>query len=753
MSFSVQKLVSDGTLTDVLLAIKYIYQEDIRVLLDGTLAVQDVDYTWVNPQLIRLTAPAPAGAVVQVVRRTTAAEVLNKFTGGAVFNNLSMDENFSQLLYVAQESVEGANLTALFQDVDAQGNTFVNLRDATGDSSPVTLRQLQSAVLGFEFPPAVYTSGLIVTRPTQLVQREGKLYSVRPSESFPVTLSGDWGADQVRLVVRSEVGLRQELALPTGSASIGHEGGTVKDALDALELVTDDQGDSIAAIDVDIINIKNNLDQIESRANKGFNSANGNIVAGGFAPVRCVNILGDSISYGANAQNIQRDSWAGIFGKMLNLEFGTQNLGWLSVIASTSNAEGTYLNYHTQTGQTGTWTSVVGADAGHIPSGYAIQSTVAASTLVYRVPLSQRYLRVWYDGTVTGEIEIVINSAVVQTLVTDGTGTGYERGAALEMATLAASNNGLCTFTVRCKSGTVRITGFEFANDTTGNFRLNNFSRDGRAGRYVSQDVINKACAGCYFMVWALGVNDVPGGEAAVLEYTQRIDWLIAAATANKTRVVLIDFMYNQPENHPLREQLRRASREIPGSVIVDAAKVWAVNGVQLTVAEIVSRNLAAGVHPEEPGHRIIAEVVAQRIGLSVTSKREATRRNPMWNAFDISASGLENSSAVPGSITGWRISERAIELVVNITTVPTASVTLGTVPATEMPGGGFTALNIKSNPDINGRTGLFTLTAGGALSYRPDPSSGAPTATAAQPPASVQLYASIPFNDTALWL
>lgn len=567
---------------------------------------------------------------------------------------------------------------------------------------------------GYEFIGDYDSGPLNITARNQIFVKDGEFWRASASLALPYTTIENWATDQDKFVSVGDAVLRQDLSTGTGATLIGRGEGTVESALSAIEAET----------------------------NKGFNSVNGNIVSGGFAPVRCANILGDSISYGANAQNIQRDSWVGILGKMLNIEFGTQNLGWLNVIASTSNGDGTYLNYHTQTGQTGIWVGVAGASAGHTPAGYALESSVAASTLVYKVPISQRYLRVWYDGTVTGTIEILINSVVVQTLTTTGAGTGYERGAALELAALTATKNGIASYTVRCASGTVRILGFEFANDSVGNFRLNNFSRDGRAGRYVSQDVINKACAGCYFMVWALGTNDVPGGATAITEYTQRIDWLIAAAAANKTRVVLVDFMYDQVESHGLREQLRRANREIPGSVLIDAGKAWAVDGVQLNLAERTARNLAAGVHPEEPGHRIIAEVVAQRLGLSVTSKRDAVRRDPTWHALDLSGGSALNSFNLPGQFVGYRIGERAIEVVGFLSSVPASAVTLGTIPATLLPGSGFNSLNFKSNPDNSGNTGQLTLLSNGTLSYTP----------VGTPPLFVGFYLNHPFNDTATW-
>ncbi|MGK2988412.1 hypothetical protein ACSLBS_18470, partial [Pseudomonas aeruginosa] len=81
------------------------------------------------------------------------------------------------------------------------------------------------AAQGFEpgFLEYVDGSPLIVDRPTQLIQRDGNLYSVRLPANFPVTLSGNWAADELLLTVRSDQALRQQLRAPGGAGMIGYD--------------------------------------------------------------------------------------------------------------------------------------------------------------------------------------------------------------------------------------------------------------------------------------------------------------------------------------------------------------------------------------------------------------------------------------------------------------------------------------------------------------------------------------------------
>jgi len=101
------------------------------------------------------------------------------------------------------------------------------------------------------------------------------------------------------------------------------------------------------------------------------------------------------------------------------------------------------------------------------------------------------------------------------------------------------------------------------------------------------------------------------------------------------------------------------------------------------------------------------------------------------------------NSSTEPGRFTGYRISDRSIEIIVNLATVPTGPVTLGTIPIADFTG--FAGANFKSNPDITGKNGLFTVGSSGTIAYRPDP-------TVTGTPTSCTLYLSIPYHDPYFW-
>lgn len=143
MAYSRQDAVSDGTLQVLDISIKYMRREDIVVLLDG---VETDDWDWVG-LLNSITFPAvlPIGTAVTVVRRTRQDKVTHEFAKGAQFTSTTMDADFRQMLYLAQEYTEGAGVKDFFNDLDMHGFRVRNVADGTSPGDAVNLRQLQDA--------------------------------------------------------------------------------------------------------------------------------------------------------------------------------------------------------------------------------------------------------------------------------------------------------------------------------------------------------------------------------------------------------------------------------------------------------------------------------------------------------------------------------------------------------------------------------------------------------------------------------
>ena len=149
MAYSTQRAVSDGTLAYLDLSIEYMKRADIAVFYDGLPAAPG-SWAWVGTTDKRITfSPVVPNGVEVLIKRTTQINtIINKFANGAKFNNATMDQDFTQLLYLNQEAVEGAALTDIFNDVDFHGYKIKNLGLAVDDTDAITFGQVKSISTG-----------------------------------------------------------------------------------------------------------------------------------------------------------------------------------------------------------------------------------------------------------------------------------------------------------------------------------------------------------------------------------------------------------------------------------------------------------------------------------------------------------------------------------------------------------------------------------------------------------------------------
>ena len=157
---AVQSQVSDGTLNIVNVGIPYFEQDDVALALDNGVdaevpLIEGVDYNWTSATSIQFIAGAnapggfiPNGITVFLRRTTDSDEMLNVYDGGAPFSRTTLDENFEQLLFLAQEFAGTSGLDAVEQLraalLAASGATTVG---ATLNAVPTTV---QGAINGLD---------------------------------------------------------------------------------------------------------------------------------------------------------------------------------------------------------------------------------------------------------------------------------------------------------------------------------------------------------------------------------------------------------------------------------------------------------------------------------------------------------------------------------------------------------------------------------------------------------------------------
>ena len=140
--YSVQIAVSDGTLTRISLSIEYFEKDDITLYrnLELTPLVLGTDWQWDGNTAINLLTniPVPDGDHITVRRNTNIDRAFNIYDGGAAFSRDTLDEDFKQMIYLAQEFTEGNGLTGLFFPLDMHGFQIKNLGTPTDTKDAVT---------------------------------------------------------------------------------------------------------------------------------------------------------------------------------------------------------------------------------------------------------------------------------------------------------------------------------------------------------------------------------------------------------------------------------------------------------------------------------------------------------------------------------------------------------------------------------------------------------------------------------------
>lgn len=142
--YSIQKMVSDGTLSTIALGIQYLQRNDIYMRIAGEETPQSgapSGYTWsfLDNTTLKILPVVPNGVEVVVYRRTDVDAMYNIYSQNAQFDEATIDENNQQLLYIAQEYLEqglpGAGVDTIEFLRDDGTNTYYRIKRTDGSYS------------------------------------------------------------------------------------------------------------------------------------------------------------------------------------------------------------------------------------------------------------------------------------------------------------------------------------------------------------------------------------------------------------------------------------------------------------------------------------------------------------------------------------------------------------------------------------------------------------------------------------------
>jgi hypothetical protein len=147
MAYSIQRAVSDGTLKRVVINIKYFDKTDLSVYVADILNPVGTTWNWDGNDILFTTA-VTNGLEVKVARKTKFNEPYHIFDKGAMFKDSTIDDNFNQMLFLAQETAEGATQTDFYQDLNFHGYRLTKVGQAIDDYDAVPLLQYKADASG-----------------------------------------------------------------------------------------------------------------------------------------------------------------------------------------------------------------------------------------------------------------------------------------------------------------------------------------------------------------------------------------------------------------------------------------------------------------------------------------------------------------------------------------------------------------------------------------------------------------------------
>lgn len=144
MALSTQSVVSDGTLSVLDVSFEFYSQDEVSVVFDNEF--NPSAWSWSGTQFNRIlfTAPVPNGIEVFVYRTTAVETARHVFAEGAAFRAQTVDEDFEQILRVAQEFQDRQGSGLFRTDIDLSGHLIHRLGDAVLDTDAVNYGQAKA---------------------------------------------------------------------------------------------------------------------------------------------------------------------------------------------------------------------------------------------------------------------------------------------------------------------------------------------------------------------------------------------------------------------------------------------------------------------------------------------------------------------------------------------------------------------------------------------------------------------------------
>lgn len=379
----------------------------------------------------------------------------------------------------------------------------------------------------------------------------------------------------------------------------------------------------------------------------------------------CISLLGDSISWGQGSIDIRNDSYVGILTKALNYEYVGQYPGFVPLVEGTSDS------WDHDISVTGSWSGVSLTNATHIMNGYARTTTSGTARITVTVPVSvSPKCDIWWTRQPTGgTFDVYVNDVFFTTVNTAG-GSSKAGWFVSRNIPMTDSGDGNAIISFRPNGdGDVEICGISYGDGAAASFRVQNWSQPGRKARDLSTSVINNAVNGAKTLIFALGHNDQNATGSDLTTALSNIDYVKTACETYGTKLVVLDFIWDKDYTNQVKAKLKEIGEKTVGATYIEFSRSLDLSGALQTASQLISSGfLIDSSHPSADGHKTIAESVAKKLLLGVSSKSaletlddvRSSVQQSLLDDFILTA----NNGTITGSVSKYKNQGDTITLV-----------------------------------------------------------------------------------------
>ncbi|WP_229233595.1 SGNH/GDSL hydrolase family protein [Citrobacter amalonaticus] len=372
------------------------------------------------------------------------------------------------------------------------------------------------------------------------------------------------------------------------------------------------------------------------------------------SPGKSITVMGDSISHGAQAAGpLYLHSWVNILKRCINNEFQSTSYGY----APTATING-FREIHEVLflPNLSSWKIKEGESAHNIPQGLTYTSSRVGDSAVMSVPTFQGVCRIHYVRRSDGSrAKVIVNGSPTGefTTVGDFDVSHYHD---VEMV----DRKGTFKIEIINESGGIlELIGFSFLSNNPDDIRVDNFGFSGRRLAYYSNSAIDAVFDRSGLIIMALGYNDSQSAEddpSYASTFKKRINYIIKKSKETNVPVIVADFCWHKDKKTLVRTQLRKLGYSTSG-IYLPFPDYFSLDGNALDNKTRVNtlHYFAEGAHPNQEGHKLIAEAMAKAMALSVSSKEQALKHHDWWYPLQLLNTGVDNRTTSYDTISAVR--------------------------------------------------------------------------------------------------